>query len=376
MRRSLLKLTPNLTHSDNTGVIRAFGEKQLNKVLDGAARRGDLYRMVASKWLPERTIGPFRYERVRPDDPNDVVNHEDRRELRGQRLLAAWLNHFDSREQNSMNTWVSANPKDSDSSPGYIRHWIIDLNDCFGSEWQWEEMSKRINFSYYFDGGEIGRDFVTIGIPERPWDKIRRHDEGDIFGFFESEQFEAEGWKGGYQNPAFLRMTEQDGAWMARIIARFTPEDVAAAVKVGDFTKPKHSAYLLRTLLERQRKILARYFGKLSPVTDLTVQGTRLCGVDLARKTETYDASRFRYAARVRTGTGLDATQPAATTVAPGGGVCVELPRIAMDGGPSDDAPERYMVVDLDNGQADEPLHAHLYDLGALRGYRLVGIER
>ena len=37
-------------------------------------------------------------------------------------------------------------------------------------------------------------------------------------------------------------------------------------------------------MVARQSKILARYFSKLSPVTDLTVDGSQLCGVDLARK--------------------------------------------------------------------------------------------
>ena len=90
--------------TDNTGVTRPFDQAALDKLLDNAAHRGKLVRMSASRWLPGRAIGPFRYEGVRADDPNDVVPHEDRRELRGGRLLAAWLNHFDAREQNSMNT--------------------------------------------------------------------------------------------------------------------------------------------------------------------------------------------------------------------------------------------------------------------------------
>jgi hypothetical protein len=376
VRRSLLKLTPGLTHSDNTGVVRKFGEKQLNKVLDGAARRGDLYRMMASKWLPGKTIGPFRYEGTRPDDPNDVIPHEDRRELRGQRLLAAWLDHFDSREQNSMNTWMSVNKKESDSSPGHIQHWIMDLNDCFGSEWQWDLMSRRINFSYYFDGGDIGQDFITLGIPERPWDKLKRAPDGEIFGYYEANEFEAEGWKPGYQNPTFVRMSEADGAWMARILSRFGPSHIEAAVKVGDFTQPKHHAYLVRTLIARQQKILARYFSKLSPVSDLAVDGARLCGVDLARKTATYADSRFRYSAVVHTGQSLEARQSANVAPGPDGAVCVDLPRVAGDGGEKDDSPSRYLVVKIQNGQADAPLSAHLYDLGPTKGYRLVGVER
>ncbi len=376
VRRSILALTPGLKYSDNTGVSRKFGTKQLEKVLSGAARHGELYRLVASKWLPGATLGPFRYEGTLKEDPNDVVAHEDRRELRGQRLLAAWLNHFDSREQNSMNTWVAVNAKKPDSSPGYIRHWIIDLNDCFGSEWAWDGLSKRINFSYYFDGGDILQDFVTLGIPERPWDKIQRSEEGDIFGYFEAEQFEAEGWKPGYQNPAFSRMSERDGAWMARILARFSPAHVEAAVGVGKYTQPKHRDYLVRTLLARQHKILVRYFSKVSPLADLAVKGAELCATDLARATETFPASAFRYTATWRWGESLEHIASMGVRAEEGGRVCVQLPRLGADGVAADDAGSRYVEVELRNGQSERPIRAYLYDLGPTRGHRLVGVER
>jgi hypothetical protein len=123
--------------TDNSGVEKPFDQKALREVLEQATRRGPLLRMQASAWLPGYLLGPFRYEGTRDDDPNDVIPHEDRRDLRGARVLAAWLNHFDAREQNTMDSWIANNHDVSDSSPGYVRHYYLDTSDSFGSEWAW-----------------------------------------------------------------------------------------------------------------------------------------------------------------------------------------------------------------------------------------------
>jgi hypothetical protein len=377
LRPSLLKLKPGLKVTDNSGVTRPFDQAALDKVLAGASKRGDLVRMVASRWLPGRAIGPFKYEGTRDDDPSDVIDHENRRDLRGARVLAAWLNHFDSREQNTMDVWLSVNEEDKESSPGHVRHYYIDLGDCFGSEWEWEGISKRLGHAYYFDPAYVTQDLLTLGIIERPWDRAEKSKEGDIFGFFSDRDFEPDIWHGGYPNPAFSRMIEGDGAWAARTIARFTPELVEAAVRAGDYTEPRHTTFLVEKLLKRQQAILKRYLSRLSPIADVAVGAqTELCGVDLARRTGVAPAGSFRYAAAVYTGEDLAARAQPAVRPAPDGGVCLSLPHVADDGGAPDDAPSRYVVVDVTNGHAPGALRAHLYDLGPKRGYKLVGIER
>ena len=375
-RPSILKLKPGLTVTDNSNQTKPFDEAALTKLLAGASHRGELVRMVASRWLPGRTIGPFTYAGVRKDDPLDVIPHEHRRDLRGARLLAAWTAHFDSREQNSMNTWMAQNEKDPDSSPGTIRHWYIDLGDCFGSEWDWEGMSKRLNYSYYFDVPYVLEDFLSLGIPERHWDRVQRSPDGKIFGFFDSADFDPAMWRGGYPNPSFNNMTEHDAAWAARILARFTVDDVIAAVKVGDYTDPRHTPFIVHHLLVRQKKILERYFSKLSPVTDFTVVASTLCGVDLARKTATYPEGRFSYSAKQFAGEALAPRYRLTPTISEGGRVCVNLGHVADDGGSRDDSPSRYLYVELANGHADAPIKVHMYDLGPQRGFRIVGLER
>lgn len=373
--RRLLSLKPGLRFADNSGIEKDFDQAALDNVLDNARKKGDEVRMLASLWLPGRTIGPFKYEETRADDPNDVIPHEDRRDLRGARLLAAWLGHFDSREQNSMTTWHSVDKENKESSPGHTIHWYIDLGDSFGSHWEWDSLNRRINKSYYFDPGDVALDFITLGIPERPWDTSTVQPGAEQFSFFINDVFEPEAWKGGYPNPAFARMTEQDGAWMARIITRFDDDLIRAAVEVGQYQTPGHTELLTRVLAKRRDAIRARYFANLSPLAEVTAEGTRVCATDLARAAGTWAEKDFSYRATLWTGTSLDVSTSVPVEALADGRLCVELPRVAKDAKAADDDPSRYAIVEVENGVAAGPLRAHFYDLGE-RGFKLVGVER
>lgn len=373
-KRSLLKLKSGLSIKANVGPARNFDEKLLTEILEKTSKRGDTFRAAASRWLPGKALGPFTYDGKRDDDPNDVIPHEDRRDLRGARVLAAWLNHFDSREQNSMSTWENPDPKAP--NVGYVRHWYIDMGDSFGSEWAVDGFSRRHGYTYILDFRYLLEDFFTLGIPSRPWDdKTKRTPGAEDFGYFTAKYFRPDEWKGEYPNPAFQNLQEGDAAWATRIIARFTPKHVEAAVDAGDLTKPEHRKFLLDTLFERQKILLRRYFSKLSPVSDVTVEAGQVCAVDLARKTETYDSSSFRYAASAVRGTSKSIERPAVVTQE-AGRVCFPLAPQGPDEGVRDDDVSRYVVVKLTNGSTPGPLMLHFYDLGPKRGLKLVGIER
>ncbi|HXN31285.1 MAG TPA: hypothetical protein VN894_05460, partial [Polyangiaceae bacterium] len=146
VRPSVFKLAPGLiARNGNFGDEYAFDQKALNELLSRSTMRGGLVRITASAWLPGYSIGQFRYEGTRADDPNDVVPHQNRRELRGARLLAAWIDHFDSREGNSLDTWIAdAKGAPPDSSPGHIVHYQIGTSAALGSSWDWDEISRRL----------------------------------------------------------------------------------------------------------------------------------------------------------------------------------------------------------------------------------------
>jgi len=370
---SVLTLTPGLVVTDNTGIPRPFDRAALDKVLGRATRRERLVRMQASAWLPGYLLGPFRYAGTRSDDPNDVIPHEDRRELRGARVLSAWLNHFDAREQNTMDSWIAADPDAPDSSPGFIRHYYLDTSDAFGSKWPLDGISRRLGNSYLLDFGHIAGDFVTFGGIVRPWERAQETPGFELFGYYHYRDFDPDAWKNEYPNPAFSRATEHDQAWMARILSRFDRTDIEALVSLGKFSRPEDAAFLTEVLEQRLRKILERYLLVLSPLADARVERDTLCLLDLARRRGVRPATDFQYAARAQAG-GEDRALRA--DVRASSELCLQLPHLASEPGSAAEDPARYLIVTISNGVSRYPVCVHLYDLGAQNGFRIVGLER
>ncbi len=371
---AVLTLAPGLVATDNTGVPRRFDRAALEKVLGYAKKRGSLVRMQASAWLPGYLLGPFRYEGTRSDDPNDVIPHEERRDLRGARVLAAWLNHFDAREQNTMDSWIASDPSRPDSSPGYVRHYYLDTSDSFGSEWFADGISRRLGSSYLLDFGHIAADFVTLGSIERAWERAERTPGFEIFGYYHYRDFDPDAWKNEYPNPAFSRATEADNAWMARILSRLDRADIEALVSLGRFSQPEHAVFLSDVLEQRLQKILERYLLRLSALSDPRVEGDTLCMLDLSRRRSLRPAARFRYTAYAEN---TDGSHQVAVDVRGAGESCLSLPHSSGgDPGVTAAHPSRYLVLTLANGVSTFPVRVHLYDLGAHGGFKLVGVER
>jgi hypothetical protein len=372
--RGVLRIDSSATSEDSAGNARRIVESDVDLVLSKAVRLPDgRFRASASLFLPGRPIGPFRYEGTRDDDPNDVVPHEDRRELRGGYVLAAWLNHFDAREQNTLDVWI-----ETGGGRGYVRHYYLDFGDCFGSLWDWDGISRRLGPSGYFKLDHIARDLVTLGLAERPWETARFGRAGAVFGYFGDPQpFDPDAWFPGYPNPAFSRRQERDSAWMARILARIGREHLRAAVAEAKFSDPSVARELMRVLLARRERILRRFLSSVSPLTQpqLSEPDQReVCLSDLAtysgivpRELRQYRALAYVNGKRVslaaRAG-GLDR-------------VCAPLPRTR-------NASARhpvYVILDvrgevLGREEREGPARVHLYDFGPDRAPRIAGLER
>ena len=365
----VFELKKGLTVTANDGVTRPFDKAALDKVISEAGKRGDKRRFQVSAWLGGFLIGPFKYEGTRADDPNDVIPHEDRRDIGGARLVAAWMHHFDAREQNSMDSWMAVDKDNPESSPGWVKHFYLDTSDSLGSLWDWDGISRRMGDSHLLDFEDIGTDFITFGVIERPWERKQITKGMEMFGYFHWKEFDPERWRNEYPNPAFARATEHDNAWMARILSHYDRADIRALVGLGKFTNPAAEDFLTEVLEQRLRKILERYLTRLSPIGEVHIDAaSRLCGTDLARRRAVRPEGEFRYRAVLKSDRGARYVK---VDVEPEGRVCVTLPHVAIDGGGP-----AHLTVTIENGVAAAPLEAHVYDRGPSQGYQVVGVSR
>lgn len=356
--------------------------EMLAPAFEKATRLSDgRFRGASSQFLPGIPLGPWRYEGTRDDDPNDVIPHQDRRELRGAYVLAAWINHFDSREQNTLAMWIPQG--DGDDAPGYVRHNYIDWGDSFGSQWSWDGISRRLGHSSYFDLRHLLEDFVTFGTIDRPWFDAEKGPTGETLGYFGVERFDPAAYRPGYPNPAFLAADDHDKAWMARIVAGYSEDDVRAIVDQAQIQDPLVDQELKRILLGRRERILRTFFRELSalsrPVVVASDEGSLLCAEDLAVATELIEWEERPYWARAWRHVGGDDLESIET-----GGLVRRRPHHVCVGLPSHEGATEsepaYLIVDLNamwsaDDEDSRPLRVHLYQLGPGE-YRLVGIER
>ena len=351
---------------DETPLTRAFLRRTLRRVPRLSDGR---IRVTASKYLPGRPLGPFRYYGTRSDDPNDVIPHENRRELRGLRLFAAWTNHDDTRAHNTQDSFVEV------GGQRFIRHYMLDFGSTFGSG-SVESQLPNLSFSYWLDLDEVKRNVWGFGL-RTP--KYRTVDwpslpEYDSVGRWEAVSYEPHEWRNDYPNPAFVRMTDRDAFWAAKIIMRFTPDELDAIVDTGEFTNPIEAAYFLDVLIARQRKTARHYLNRLNPLDDFTV-GPR--GLAFSNLSERYGfappGSIYRVAwsiydnATDRT-RAIGVAEDHRETVIP-------LPRTRADLTEGDD----YLLAEIHTLHDDHPRwnrRVGVYLRPTTDGFAVVGIER
>ena len=247
------------------GERRRLTRRDIDGVFARAARMPNgRYRVLASRFAEGRPLGNFRYYGTRPDDPNDIVPHEDRRELRGARVFGAWLNHDDSRGVNSLDMLQSDGPR------RYVKHYMFDFGSIMGSGTVFAQRHRAGN-EYIVDWAPGWLTLATFGLYTRDWLHIDYPDVPPAVGRFEAASFEPLEWVPEYPNAAFDNMRADDAFWAARIVSRFGDADIRAVVEKARYSDPQATDYITSTLIERRDRVVKAWLPAVNPLVDFAL---------------------------------------------------------------------------------------------------------
>lgn|SRR5690606_19222218 len=280
-RREDLVLGEGVQIRLSDGSRRAMTEEDLEEILNKVGRLEDgNWFAIASKFLEGTPVGPFNFYGRRSDDPNDRIPHEDRRELRGLEIFCAWLNHFDTKQLNTLDTYVVQ------GDGGYVRHHLIDFASTLGVGASGS--TARYGYEYTVDLPAITGRLLSLGFHESTWRKLERDPNLPQVGYFSADLWDPLEFKPMQPNTAFANATEDDGYWAAKIITAFRDEHLEAIVARAGYRDEASAAHILEVLKKRRDRIGRRFFDEVPPLEFFAKSGDRLVFHDLGAERGLY----------------------------------------------------------------------------------------
>jgi hypothetical protein len=360
---SRVEFDPQATIRRPNGKRTPFSHSDLVELLEHVARSQDgSYRVVAGRLLPGKIIGNFRFEGTRPDDPNDLVPHEHRRELRALRVFGAWTNLTDLKSGNTLDSLVTENGRTS------VKHWLQDVGSTFGmnnDRYEWD-----LGWEHFYEGRSTLKRLASFGFALSPWQRAHYVERPSI-GKFEGDRFDPRTWRPQTPTTAYMELRDDDAFWAAQRVEAFTDSMIRAIVHTGQFTDAAAEKALGDILIKRRDKIVRTYLTAVNPIVAPRLDDNQLTfdnaavNADVAHTPEAYRASWSEFDNATGGTRPLSETRSATTTIdAPGGlpqaiGSYVEI-AIAADS-------KEYAAW-------RQPIRA--YFRRELREWKLVGLER
>jgi hypothetical protein len=278
LTRDDLKIADDAEIKDWHGTVgkldQATVDSQLAQIVQGKDGR---IRGLASLYVDGKPIGGHAGEGRRKDDPNDRIDHELRRDLRGAYALFEWLDHTDVKEDNTLDAYVE-DPGNKDHH--YIKHYLIDFGGSLGGATVFSK-NPRLGYQYAVDFPAMFGNLITLGLGPKPW-KHRKQPAIRGIGMYDAK-YDPEHWKP--ETPSYIpfRTADRfDKFWAAKIMMKFTRADLEAVVKSAKFSDPRATKYMVDTLIKRQRLTARHWFLRVNPLDrfDIGTGGT-LCFDDL-----------------------------------------------------------------------------------------------
>jgi hypothetical protein len=258
-------IDPNATIRRPSGKRTSFTQDDVNTILERVHRNTDgTYRVIAGRLISGKILGNFTFDGSRTDDPNDIVPHERRRELRALRVFGAWTNLTDLKAANTLDSLVTANNR------SIVKHYLQDVGSTFGmcnDLYEWD-----LSWENFIQGNTTRRRLYSFGFALSPWQTVN-YVEFPSVGKFEGDVFDPRKWRPQTTTVAFLEMRDDDAFWAARRVVAFSDEMIRAAVHSGQFSDPAAEKYLADVLIKRRKKIAEAYLPAINPVVEPRLDG-------------------------------------------------------------------------------------------------------
>jgi len=261
-------IDPKATVRRPSGERTAFTRDDMNRVLERAARSSDgTYRASAGLLLDGKILGNFRYAGIRSDDPNDLVPHQHRRELRALRVFGAWMNLVDLKAANTLDALVTQNGR------SVIRHYLQDVGSSLGmanDSGVWD-----MGWEYFYYAPPTLRRFRSFGFSLSPWQTVPYADYPSA-GRFEGDAFDPTTWKPQTPTTAYIELRADDAFWAAQRVMAFDNDLIRAAVHTGQFPDPAAENHVASVLMKRRDTIGRTYLTAVNPIVNprLDTDGT------------------------------------------------------------------------------------------------------
>jgi hypothetical protein len=268
---------------DRTGFKKPFTAEKLEENLLFIPREDNgNYRASASKFISGDLKGFWSFLDRREENPVDEVLHQDRREVRALVVFSSWLNNFDVRESNTLDTVIT------EKGQKVLRHYLIDFSASLGSA-AGGAKPPMMTHEHLFDYGEIAKSFVSLGLRKKDWEKRLEMNEeigerSPAVGYFDNLYFDPEKFKEQLPYYAFKNVSRADGFWAAKIIRSFSDEDIRAMVASGEYSNQEDADYISDVLIERRDMIAKYWFGESAPLDNFKFQNNHLSFEDLSVK--------------------------------------------------------------------------------------------
>ncbi len=234
-------------------------------------------RFAATRWPLGIDLGPTSPTGRRGDDPNDRIDHVDRRSLRAIPVLTAWLD-IERIEPRMLRDVYVGKP-----NRGHVQHHIVGLDQALGVGRYETEIAfaqdpdrKRKNFFLRMFSMGLSPKPPPL-LPTTRWPSI-----GLI-----TERVSPDSYHPSPPLGPLDRRDDDDDYWLAKRLQRVSRATIARAVQAGQLS-PVEQNWLFRVLLIRRDQVIERAMQQVTPCEVLGIESVAKTKLLLLRDLSTH----------------------------------------------------------------------------------------